>query len=66
MLPQWLKINNTHPSAHSFTALTCSLSLFVMLLLAANPSRDRMLFFSSSSVWIPLPDEIRSKPQEIT
>ena len=56
-----------YPSAHSCTALTCSFSLSVMLLAAvASDCSVSILLFRSWFTWIPMPDDMRSNPQDST
>ena len=61
------KKNTNYPSAHSCTALTCSFSLLVMLLAAvASDCSVSILLFRSWFTWIPMPDDMRSNPQDST
>ena len=58
---------NNYPSAHSCTALTCSFSRLVMLLdAAASDCSVSILLFRSWFTWIPMPDDMRSNPQDTT
>ena len=61
------KKQTNYPSAHSCTALTCSVSLLVMPLAAvASDCSVSILLFRSWFTWIPMPDDMRSNPQDST
>ena len=61
------KKKTNYPSAHSCTALTCSFSLLVMQLAAVvSDCSVSILLFRSWFTWIPMPDDMRSNPQDST